>query len=191
MATCTNCKAELTEGYDFCLACGMPVPTDVAVPDLDDGAQPEVLPPLPPQGATATPEPPPFIPPPPPAGQDAPAVFAAGAMPTSEERTWTIAAHISAFVSLVGIPPVIGPLVVWLMKKDSSPTIDAHGKEAVNFNLSFLLYGIVAFLLLFVRIGFILLPVVAIAWFVLVIVGTMKASNGEFYRYPVTIRFIK
>jgi hypothetical protein len=191
MATCTNCKAELTEGYDFCLACGMPVPTDAAVPNLDDDAQPEVRPPLPPQGATTAPEPPPFIPPPPPAGQDAPAVFAVGGMPASEERTWTIAAHISAFVGLVGIPPLIGPLVIWLMKKDLSPVVDAHGKEAVNFNLSFLLYGIVSALLIFVLIGFLLVPIVLIGWFVLVIVATMKVSNGEPYRYPLTIRFIK
>ena len=78
-----------------------------------------------------------------------------------------------------------------MIKKDSSPIVDAHGKEAVNFNLSFLIYGIVSFVLLFVLIGLLLLPVVGIAWFVLAIIGTMKASAGEFYRYPATIRFIK
>ncbi|MDH5372172.1 MAG: DUF4870 domain-containing protein, partial [Acidimicrobiia bacterium] len=60
-----------------------------------------------------------------------------------------------------------------------------------NFNLSFLIWGVVSFLLMFVLIGFLLLPIVAIAWLVLAIIGTLKVSNGEFYRYPLTVRFIK
>lgn len=190
MATCNNCKADLTEGYDFCLACGMPVPTDVAVPDLGDEPEPEQQPPLARPDETVIP-PPPVTPPLPPQGQPPAPAYQGSGPSSTDERNWTIAAHASAFVSLVGVPPVIGPLVVWLIKKDSSPTIDAHGKEAVNFNLSFLLYGVAAFLLLFVLIGFLLLPAVAIAWFVLAIIGSIKASNGELYRYPLTIRFIK
>ncbi len=194
MATCKNCKSELTEGYDFCLACGMPVPTDVAVPDpdasptRDDEPPPPPLPPPPAEAPSS--EPPPYMPPPP-APTEPPAMYGSGTLQPQEERTWSIAAHASALVTLVGIPSVIGPLVVWLIKKDASPIVDAHGKEAVNFNLSFLLYGVVSFLLLFVLIGFVLLPIVGIAWFVLVIVATLKASNGEPYRYPATIRFIK
>ena len=192
MATCKNCKAELTAGYDFCLACGMPVPTDIAVPDLGAKDEGKIMPPPPPNpDPLAAPPPPPIMPPPPPANQEAPPVHVGSGMSPNEERTWSMAAHGAAFLSVVGVPPVIGPLVVWLIKKDSSPTVDAHGKEAVNFNLSFLIYGIVSFVLLFVLIGLLLLPVVGIAWFVLAIIGTMKASAGEFYRYPATIRFIK
>jgi uncharacterized Tic20 family protein len=200
-ATCKNCKAELTAGYDFCLACGMPAPTDVAVPDPDAEASP-VLPPPPPNVSPppADPppylpppsaDPPPYLPPPPPAGYEPQPVPAAGSLRADEERNWSVAAHLSALLTLVGIPSAIGPLVVWLMKKDSSPTVDAHGKEAVNFNLSFMLYGVVSFVLIFVLIGFLLLPIVLIAWFALVIVGTLNASRSEFYRYPLTIRFIK
>lgn len=185
MATCKNCKAELTEGYDFCLACGMPVPTDIAVPNLGERPEPEVLPPPPPA------EQPPFMPPPPPAGRESPPPYAGGGLRAEDERTWSMAAHLSAFVQLVGIPSVVGPLVVWLIKKDSSPMVDAHGKEAVNFNISIMLYGVISFLLLFVLIGFLLLPVIGVAWFVLVLVATAKATNNEFYRYPLTIRFIK
>jgi uncharacterized Tic20 family protein len=112
-------------------------------------------------------------------------------MRPDEERTWSIAAHASALAIFAGIPPVIGPLVIWLIKKEQSPTIDAHGKEAVNFNLSFLLYGIVASLLILVLIGLLILPIVFVTWFVLVIIGTLRASSGELYRYPMTIRFIK
>lgn len=112
-------------------------------------------------------------------------------MSPQDERTWSIAAHASALASLVGIPPVIAPLIVWLIKKDASPIVDAHGKEAVNFNISFLIYTIVSGLLVLVLIGLVLLPIVAITWFVLVIVATLKVSNGEPYRYPATIRFIK
>jgi uncharacterized Tic20 family protein len=167
----------------------MPVPTDVAVPDLDDEVSP-VLPPPPPNASPPLADPPPYLPPPPPAGYQ-PQPVPAGTMRPDEERNWSVAAHVSALLTLAGIPSVIGPLVVWLMKKDSSPSVDAHGKEAVNFNLSFILYGIVSFFLIFVLVGFLILPIVLITWFVLVIVGTLNASRGEFYRYPLTIRFIK
>ena len=187
MVTCKNCKAELTAGYDFCLACGMPVPTDVAVPKLDDGPEPQTLPPLPPPAA----EPPPFLPPPPPAGQEVQPAYVTGSLRPDEERTWSMAAHVSALLTLVGIPSMIGPLVVWLMKKDSSPMVDAHGKEAVNFNISFMLYGIASIILIVVLIGILLIPIVLITWFVLVIIATTRASRNEFYRYPLTIRFIK
>ncbi|MDH5372378.1 MAG: hypothetical protein OEX97_05500, partial [Acidimicrobiia bacterium] len=90
MTTCKNCQAELTAGYDFCLACGMPVPTDVAVPDMDGAQTPEIVPPPPPAGDPSILPPPPYLPPPPPVGQDAPPVYS-GAPPVGDERTWSIA----------------------------------------------------------------------------------------------------
>lgn len=105
-------------------------------------------------------------------------------------RDWAVFTHLSAFSIFIGIPSVVGPLVMWLIKKDQDPYADFHGKEAINFNLSFLLYGLASAVLLLVLIGFVLLPAVFITWFVLVIIGTVKASNGEYYRYPFTIRFI-
>lgn len=115
----------------------------------------------------------------------------------SEDRTWAMFTHFAAFSTfIVPIPgmSIIGPLVMWLMKKDSMPYVDHHGKEALNFNISFviwlLLAIIVGILLLFV--GLLLtVPLVGITWMVLVVIGAVKASNGEYYEYPLTIRFVK
>ena len=85
---------------------------------------------------------------------------------------------------------MIGPLVMWLIKKDEDAYADFHGREAINFNLSFLIYAVASTVLILVLVGALLLPAVLLAWFVLVIVGTVKASNGEYYRYPLTIRFL-
>lgn len=110
--------------------------------------------------------------------------------PSSEARNWATLTHLSAFVMFLGIPAVIGPLVVWLIKRDEDPFIDYNGKEALNFNISFLIYGIVAVILIILLIGLILLPIVFIVWLVLVIVAAVKTSNGDYYRYPLTIRFL-
>ena len=106
-----------------------------------------------------------------------------------ESRNWSVAAHLSAFIMFVGIPSPLGPLAVWLLRKEDSQ-VARQAVEALNFNLSFLLYAVVAIISVFVLIGFLLLPIVGLAWFVLVIIGTMKASNDEVYRYPLTIRFV-
>lgn len=110
--------------------------------------------------------------------------------PAQEAKNWAVIAHLSALVNIVGIPSVIGPLVVWLLKKDEDPFIDYHGKEALNFNISFMIYGIVSGLLILVAIGLVLLPIVLITWLVLVIIGAVRTSNGEYYRYPLTIRLV-
>jgi hypothetical protein len=97
--------------------------------------------------------------------------------------------HLSAFVVFLGIPSVVGPLIAWAIKKDD-PYVDFHGKEAMNFNISFFIYAVVSAILVLALVGLILLPAVALTWFALVIVATVKAGNGEHYRYPFTIRFI-
>lgn len=106
-----------------------------------------------------------------------------------ESQNWATAAHLSAFVMLLGIPSLFGPLLVWLMQKDD-PYVEAQAKEALNFNISILIYSVVAGLLILAVVGIVLLPVVLIAWFVLVIVGSMAASRGEDYRYPLTMRLV-
>lgn len=90
---------------------------------------------------------------------------------------------------LVGFP-VIGPLIVWLMKKDQSPYLDHQGRELLNFQISYLIYTFVAFLLCFVLIGVPLLFVIGIATLVLTIIGIVKASDGVIYRFPLTIRML-
>ena len=86
---------------------------------------------------------------------------------------------------------IFGPLIVWMVKRPESPEIDAHGKESLNFQLSMLIYDVVAFLLCFVLIGIPILILLYLLNIVLVIIASLKASGGELYRYPFTIRFIK
>jgi len=86
---------------------------------------------------------------------------------------------------------IFGPLIVWILKRADSPEIDAHGKESLNFQLSMLIYDAVAVILCFVLIG---IPILILLWIlntVFVIVASIKASDGQLYRYPLTIRFIK
>jgi uncharacterized Tic20 family protein len=109
----------------------------------------------------------------------------------SDSKNWAMAGHLSAFVVFVGIPfPALGPLVVWLLKRGEDPYAEWHAKEALNFNISIMLYTIASAVLILALVGIILLPVVIISWFVLAIVGGVRASNGEYYRYPMTIRFV-
>ncbi len=86
---------------------------------------------------------------------------------------------------------IAGPLVLWLIKKDQNPLLDAHGKAALNFQISWLIYAIISGILIVVLIGIVLLPLVLLINLVLTIVGAVKASNGELYRYPLTIRFLQ
>jgi len=110
-----------------------------------------------------------------------------------QDRTWAMCCHLTALSACIGIPfgNIIGPLVIWLIKKDEITIVDEHGKESLNFQISLSIYSIVSFFLCFAFIGFILLPAILIAGFVFVIIATIKANKGEPYRYPLTIRFIK
>ncbi len=131
------------------------------------------------------------IPPPPPVPEASPVQAAPpGSMPSAESRNWAMAAHLSSLVMVVGVPSLVGPLVVWLIKKDQDPFVDDQAKEALNFNLSVLIYAIVAGVSIFFLIGFVLLPVVAVGWLVLTILAAMEASKGNAYRYPLTLRLI-
>jgi uncharacterized Tic20 family protein len=113
-------------------------------------------------------------------------------VPTAEERQWGLFAHLSALAGLV-IPlgSVIGPLIIWQIKKDTMPFVADQGKEALNFNITVAIAAIIAGLLIFVVVGLLLLPLVGIAWLVLTILAAVKANNGEAYRYPFTLRLVK
>jgi len=107
--------------------------------------------------------------------------------PTSDDRTMAILSHILAIVPGVGI---LGPLVIYLIKKDSQ-FAGENAKESLNFQITVYLAGIVFWILAMILIGFILLGILAIANFVLVIVATIKASENKIYRYPFNLRLIK
>ena len=107
----------------------------------------------------------------------------------SEEKGWAALSHLSAFGMFLGVPSLVGPFLVWLFKRDE-PYVSEQAKEALNFNISFMIYGLIAGLSIIVLVGLILLPAVAITWFVLVIRAAIRTSAGEYYRYPMTMRFV-
>ena len=86
---------------------------------------------------------------------------------------------------------IFGPLIVWLLKRNESPEIDAHGKESLNFQLSMLIYNVIAAILIIALIGIPLLILLYVLNIVFVIVASIQAGDGKLYRYPVAIRFIK
>ena len=100
--------------------------------------------------------------------------------------------HLSAFTGhLFPFAHVIAPLVIWLLKKDTSTFVDENGKEAVNAQISVTIYGLIAGALCFILIGFPLLFGLYIANFILVIVAGIAANDGKTYRYPLTLRLVK
>ncbi|WP_321287342.1 DUF4870 domain-containing protein [uncultured Sunxiuqinia sp.] len=110
-----------------------------------------------------------------------------------DERMWGMLCHIAAFAGLV-IPVagnVIGPLVVYLMKKEEYGFVDDQGKESLNFQITVTILMFVSGMLIIVGIGVLLLAVIGIGALVLTIIAAIKANEGEFYRYPWTIRFLK
>jgi uncharacterized Tic20 family protein len=92
---------------------------------------------------------------------------------------------------LISFGHILGPLVVWLLKRNDDPFIDEQGKESLNFQISITIYVIIAAILCVILIGFVLLGILIIADVILIVVASVKASNGEGYRYPFTIRLIK
>lgn len=114
------------------------------------------------------------------------------ALPSKEERNWALAAHLAAFAGFV-IPfgNLIGPLVVWLIKKDEMPFVADQGREALNFQITMALAFLVCMALMLVLIGLLLIWVVAIFDLVMTILAAIKASEGQAYRYPLTLRLIK
>lgn len=100
--------------------------------------------------------------------------------------------HFSIFVGhFIPFGNIIAPLIIWLMKKNESSFVDHHGKESLNFQISLLIYIIISVILAFVLIGFVLAIALWIFSLVIVIIAGVKANDGEWYRYPLTIRFIK
>ena len=107
-------------------------------------------------------------------------------------RTWCILAHATALVGFL-VPVaghIVGPLIVWLAKRQDSPEIDAHGKESMNFQISMLIWNVIAGILCLVLIGIPILILLHILNIIFVIVASIQASEGKLYRYPLTIRLI-
>ena len=116
-----------------------------------------------------------------------------GATPTQDERTWGMIAHLSAFAVFV-FPVggnIIAPLIIWLTRRDTSAFVESEAKEALNFNISVALGGVVCALLTFALVGIPLAAVLFLYWLVVTIIAAIKASEGIGYRYPVSLRLVK
>jgi uncharacterized protein len=125
---------------------------------------------------------------PPPGWGPPPAWQQQGAGPggvSSEDTTWALLAHLSFFV--LGL---IGPLIIFLVKKDTSPFVRQHAAEALNFHITVTLACIASAILIIVLIGVLLLLAVLIAGAVLAVVAAVAANRGEPYRYPFTLRLV-
>jgi uncharacterized Tic20 family protein len=85
----------------------------------------------------------------------------------------------------------LGPLVLWLVKRDQSAYLDHHGKESLNFQISLLVYWFGSIIAMFVLVGILFIPVLVILGLVMPIVAAVAANRGDYYRYPLTIRFIR
>jgi len=127
---------------------------------------------------------------------------------TSSTRGWEVMCHLSSVIGLfgyLGMVPfgnIVAPLIVWLLKRHDSVGVDAHGKESLNFHISWTLYWLAALavvgVLCIVVVGILFIPLLiiggVIGWLVMLVltlIASVKASNGELYRYPLTIRFLK
>lgn len=115
-----------------------------------------------------------------------------GSLQTSEQRQMGLFLHLSQLLNLV-LPPagIIAPVVLWQIKKNEMPALDAHGKMVTNWLISSVIYFIACFILTFVLIGILGFVALGIASVVFPIVGAVKANNGEFWEYPLTIKFLK
>ncbi|WP_205342886.1 DUF4870 domain-containing protein [Denitrificimonas caeni] len=111
---------------------------------------------------------------------------------SAEAKQWAMLTHLAAFAAfLIPFGNIIGPLLVWQLKKDLGPFVEQNGKEAVNFQITVAIVSLVCIMLIFVVIGALLLPVLGLVWLILTIIAGVKANDGVAYRYPLTIRFLK
>ena len=124
-----------------------------------------------------------------------------GGAPAGDQQTWRVLAHASALIQFIGIPSFVGPLLVWLIRRDD-PVVAPHAREALNFQLSLIIYfvvGVIVAILAAITIVGLVLTVLIIAFLgililaeiVFAILATMAATKGELYRYPMNLNLIK
>jgi uncharacterized Tic20 family protein len=104
----------------------------------------------------------------------------------SSDKLLAVLCHVSFFLGM----GFILPLIVYLVKRNESEFVAVHSREVLNFHISLAIYSICSIPLIFVLVGFFVLIAIGIVGVICAIVGALKASNGDFYHYPLTIRFI-
>ncbi len=109
-----------------------------------------------------------------------------------DENMWAMFCHLSALVGFaIPFGNIIAPLIIWTLKKDEYPHVNDQGKEAINFQLSITVYILISVILVFVVIGIPLLIILGIFSLIMTVIAALNANDGNKYRYPFTIRFIK
>lgn len=112
--------------------------------------------------------------------------------PSKEARNWATLCHLSGGLGVyLGVGHILGPLLIWLFLKNDYPFVDDQGKEALNFQISMTLYLILGFISMIACVGFVLVPVLLVTDLILMVIAAIKTSNGERYRYPLTIRLVR
>jgi len=115
-----------------------------------------------------------------------------GEKENDKSHKWNMLCHLISFTGIwFPLGNIAGPLIIWLLKRNEYHTVDTHGKESINFQISMTAYAVISFFLCQLLIGFVLLPAVLLTNIVLVIMASVKANDGQAYRYPFTIRLIK
>ncbi|MBD9483135.1 DUF4870 domain-containing protein [Pseudomonas sp. PDM14] len=113
-------------------------------------------------------------------------------LPSQDARQWAMFCHLAALIGLVfPFGNLLGPLIVWQLKREVDPFIDDQGKEAMNFQITVAIAAVVCMLLMVVVVGFLLLPLIGLLALVLSIIAGVKANEGKAYRYPLCWRLIK
>ncbi|WP_428908393.1 DUF4870 domain-containing protein [Niallia sp. Krafla_26] len=107
-------------------------------------------------------------------------------MPSKDERLLAMLIYVSSFFTVF-----IGPLIIWLIKREDSLFVDYHGKEYFNFLISYSVYSIASTILMILLIGFLTIWIVGILAFIFTIVAAIKSYNGEMYRIPLVFRLIR
>lgn len=110
-----------------------------------------------------------------------------------QARIWGMLCHLTALLGIIGIPfgNIAGPLIIWLLKKNAYPFVDEQGRESLNFQISMTIFALAAAILIFLNIGFFLLLIIAGINFILVVIASIRAFNGETFIYPFKIQLIK
>jgi len=124
---------------------------------------------------------------------DTPDNPASAVVPSESDRTWGMLAHLAALGGLL-VPLggcIVGPLFVYLTRREQSEFVAAHAREALNFNITVVIASVACGLLMLVFVGFILGTALFIAWLVLTLIAAIRASEGHPYRYPLSLRFVR
>ena len=112
-------------------------------------------------------------------------------MVSNDEKNWAMLCHLGGLVHFLPFGQIIVPMIIWMVKKEELPFVDDQGKEALNFQISMLIYYLICIPLIFIVIGIFLLAMLGLVNLILVILAAVKAQQGEAFRYPLSLNLIK